>query len=454
MATGISMTEKRKTSLFWRGVGLAVLLVSLSGCHSLFGSSDDDVKPQGKRIAVLDNSHKPIVDRGLDSFRVELPVATHDADWPQAGGNLDHAMPNPALSAALKPFWHADIGHGSDSDFRLLALPVVAAGKVFTIDSRGRVSAFSVKDGDRLWHFDTTPAERDCCAMGGGVAFSDSVLYVTTGYGEVLALRGTDGKVLWRKMLEVPVRAAPTIAGDRVLVLRIDNELDALSSQNGQLLWKHNGISENATLMGASAPAVEGDQVVVTYSSGEIFGLRAQTGRPAWSDMLASAAQVGALPSIADIRGLPVIDHNTVYAISHSDRMAAIDMRTGDRAWEVDIGGTNTPALAGNAVFVVTNDNQLMALTRATGRIAWIANLPKLKDPSDKDSDPVFWYGPLLAGDRLWLTNSLGHLVSFTPDRGDKMVDLEIADHFFLPPIAAGGVLYVVADDGTLYALK
>ncbi len=434
---------------------LTMMAVALSGCHSLFGGgSDDDNKPVGKRLAVLDTSHKPTVDRSLEDFKVALPVATHASDWPQAGGNLQHAAPNPALSASPKVLWHADIGHGTNADYRLLATPVIAGGKVFTLDARGRVSAFAVADGDRLWHMDTTPKDRDGSAMGGGLAFADTVLYVTTGFGEVLALDSKDGHVLWRKMLDVPIRAAPMVADGRLFVVRIDNETDALSIKNGDLLWKQNGIAENATLMGASSPAIDGDNVVVTYSSGEIFNLRAQTGRAAWSDMLASTAQVGALPAIPDIRGLPVVDHGTVYAISHSDRMAAIDMRSGDRAWEADLGGTCTPALAGNAVFVVTNDRQLVALTRATGRIAWIADLQKLKDPSDKDSDPLFWYGPLLAGDRLWLTNSMGHLVSFTPDRGDKMIDLELADHFFIPPVAAGGVLYALADDGTLYALK
>jgi outer membrane protein assembly factor BamB len=140
--------------------------------------------------------------------------------------------------------------------------------------------------------------------------------------------------------------------------------------------------------MGASSPAVRGDTVVVAYSSGELFGLRSQNGRVVWSEVLAVPMQQGAVPAIADIRGLPVIETGRVFAISHSGRMISIDERTGERAWEADIGGTNTPCVGGNAVFVVTNDNELVALTRDAGRGIWRPALQKLAKPSDRDSQP------------------------------------------------------------------
>jgi outer membrane protein assembly factor BamB len=186
--------------------------------------------------------------------------------------------------------------------------------------------------------------------------------------------------------------------------------------------------------MGAASPAVEGESVIVAYNSGEIFDLRIQNGRPSWSYSLASPTQVGALPAIADIRGLPVIDHGRVYAISHSGRMVCIDQRSGERVWEADIGGIDTPVVAGDAVFVYGGEGQLMALTRASGRLMWVKALPKLADPTDKDSDRIVWTGPILAGERLWMVNSQGQLASFSPKDGSP--------------------IYVVTNDGTLVALR
>ncbi|MDD5586480.1 MAG: PQQ-binding-like beta-propeller repeat protein [Alphaproteobacteria bacterium] len=435
----------------------ALLLVALSGCHTLFGSDDDEAektKNEGKRVAILELSKKPEADSGVSDVKFTLPSAVANKDWPQAGGNPDHAPQNLALAEDPEVQWTASIGDGSSKYYKLLARPVVSGGKAFTLDSRGVVAAFDAGDGDRLWRFDTTPEDRSGETMGGGVGVEGDVVYVTTGFGEVLALKAGDGVVLWRKNVGKPLRAAPTIASGRVFVVTIDNELKALSLRNGEILWQHGGITESATLMGASNPAAEGDSVVVAYSSGEIFSLRAQNGRVAWADVLAVPEKVGALPAIADIRGLPVIEHGRVFAVSHSGRMASVDQRTGDRAWDADIGGVNTPLVAGDAVFVLSNNSELIALTRSSGRIVWVKELQRLKDPDDRDSTPVLWWGPVLAGGRLWLTNSLGHLAAFSPGDGAELVDRDVGKAFYMPPIVADHVMYLLSDNGRLMALK
>ncbi|HBM90352.1 MAG TPA: pyrrolo-quinoline quinone, partial [Rhodospirillaceae bacterium] len=282
----------------------------------------------------------------------------------------------------------------------------------------------------------------------------DGILYVSTGFGDVLALRMSDGSVVWRQSLGEPLRCAPTIAQGRVFVISIENKTHVLEAKTGRVVWHHSGIAESASLLGAASPAVEGDTVVIPYSSGEIFGLRVQNGRLAWSEVLAVPRQVGALPAIADIRGLPVMVNKKVYAISHSGRMAVIDGRTGDRVWDKDLGGINTPCVVGAAVFIATNDNLLVALTRRQGKILWTQELQQFENASDPSSKRLVWYGPVMAGGRLWLTNSAGGLVSYAPDNGAILSDREIAGSFFLPPVVAGETMVLLSDDGYLYALR
>ena len=46
-----------------------------------------------------------------------------------------------ALSAQPREVWRADIGSGSSSDTRLLARPVVADGRIYTLDTDYEVTA-------------------------------------------------------------------------------------------------------------------------------------------------------------------------------------------------------------------------------------------------------------------------------------------------------------------------
>jgi len=428
---------------------LAALLLAACDNGAKIGST-----VKGTRIAVLEKTKAVTPDTDLQGTHPQLPGIISNTNWPQAGYNATHVLPNAGIGNRREKLWSASIGEGSDSDYKLLAQPVVNNNTVFTMDARGVVMAFDAKNGSRKWEFDTTPEDSDQNAIAGGLAADGNMLYVTTGFGEALALGAETGKPKWRHKVQNPIRAAPTIADNRLYAVSIDNRLSALNAATGEELWHHDGIAENATLMGAASPAVLNDSVIAAYSSGEIYNLRPETGHASWNYALTSATLIGALPAIADIRGLPVIDRGAVFATSHSGRMASIDHRTGDRNWEADIGSINTPLVAGNAVFVLSNDGQLVALTRDSGRIIWVHDLQHLSDPDDHDSDPVFWTGPVLGGGKLWLANSLGQLVSFAPDDGKQIDTVDLGEPVYIPPVIAGGTIYVVTDDGSLVALR
>ncbi len=424
----------------------------LAACGNTGAVKGSTIK--GTRIAILEKVKTIEPDKELKDAKLQLSEMVDNAAWPQAGYDTAHHLPNAIVAEHPKEAWRADIGDGSSSDFKLLARPVVSHGRVYTMDSRGIVKAFDTKKGEKIWSADTAPKDHDEDTIGGGVGIDGDMLYATTGFGEVLALSAGDGKVKWRHPFMKPIRAAPTIANGRVYVVSIDNELSALDTRTGDVLWHHNGIAESATLMGASNPAVQGDSVIVAYSSGEVYNLRAENGRISWNYALSSTAQGGALPAISDIRGLPVIAHGQVFAVSHNGRTAAIDHRTGDRDWEADIGGINTPVVAGDFVFVLNNEEQLVALARESGRVVWVHELQTLEDPSDADSDHVSWAGPSLAGNKLWLTNSLGKLESFSGDTGAQADVAELGDPSYIPPIIADKTVYVVTDNGELVALR
>jgi outer membrane protein assembly factor BamB len=269
----------------------------------------------------------------------------------------------------------------------------------------------------------------------------------------VLALDAKTGKELWRQQVAAPMRGAPTVAGDRVFAITVENQLDVLSAEDGHRLWTHSGIPETAGLLGAASPAVDGDIVVVPYSSGELFALRTENGRPLWTDNLATARPLGALSTLADIRGRPVIDRGRVFALSHSGRMVAIDLRTGDRVWEQEIGGTHGAWVAGDYIYVLGNDVDLLCLQRADGRVRWAHDLPRYED-AKKKKDPMRWAGPVLAGDKLIVVGSNGDALALSPYTGATLGQFTLPDGVFVDPVVAGGTLYVLTDEADLIALR
>jgi outer membrane protein assembly factor BamB len=439
-------------------LGLSIALVlaaALGGCDSLKSlvSGSDKTPLAGKRVSVLNLEHSLKPDPQLNALRIAVPRPFDNNAWPDAGGFPNHAMYHLALGDNLERAWKANAGEGANRYGRVVAEPVLANGRVFAMDANDVVTAFDAKSGRRLWRLDPQPDEADATTYGGGVAASGDRVYVATGYGQVLAVDPASGKVVWRVKLAAPIHSPPTVADDRVFVVTVENELDVLSAADGQRLWSHNGLPEPAGLAGGASPAVAGDLVVVPYSSGELYALRVENGRPLWSDSLAAAQPVGALSSLADIRGAPVIDRDRVFAISHSGLMVAIDLRTGDRVWEQDIGGVHAPWVAGDFIYVLSANNELICLTRADGRVRWARDLPQWNNP-EKKRDPIFWAGPVLAGDRLIVISSEGEAFSVSPYTGEPLGREDFPDGVFINPIVADKTLYVLTDEADLVALR
>ncbi len=418
---------------------------------TMFGEQDPPLP--GKRISVLALDAALEADPSVADIEVRLPEPYVNETWTQAGGTPNHAMYHLSLGAPLSIAWKADIGRGSGSEQQLLAQPIIAGNRVFTMDAASIVTALDAASGDEIWQVDLELEDEDEGFFGGGIAFDDGRIFVTTGFAQVIALNAGNGQVVWREPVPGPVRAAPAVSGNQVYVLTVDNQIFALSTEDGRRLWEHSGIQETAGLVGTASPAVAGSTVVVPYSSGEIFGLLAENGRVLWNDSLSAIRRVDPIADLAHIRGQPVIDRGLVVAISHSGRMVAIDERRGARAWDIDLGGIEMPWVAGEFIYVVTNDAQVVCITRRQGRIRWVQQLPRFEDPEDLE-DPIQWVGPVLGGDRLIVAGSNEEALSISPYTGQLLGSIELPGAPALAPVIAGGTIYFLLNNGTLVAMR
>ncbi|MEC9165464.1 MAG: PQQ-binding-like beta-propeller repeat protein, partial [Pseudomonadota bacterium] len=125
--------------------------LSLTACgSSYFGDIEDDLILPGERIPIVLADDDPKADDSLAEKPVALPPPRLNADWPQVGGDAGHAVGHLALDDAPQQVWRRRVGRGSDDRRRLGAPPVVAEGRVFTVDTDGQVAALNMADGHVL----------------------------------------------------------------------------------------------------------------------------------------------------------------------------------------------------------------------------------------------------------------------------------------------------------------
>jgi outer membrane protein assembly factor BamB len=436
-----------------RLIPILVVASLLGGC-SVFDKKKKTTPTLGNRISVLSTEAAIEVDPALAGVPVTLPAADVNGQWAQPGGNAAKSMGHVALAGSPSQIWRASIGSGSDSKSALASSPVVADGKVFTIDTQAVVRAFNADTGSNAWQTQVRGEGAPSGALfGGGVSFDNGRIYATNGAGYAAALDASNGAVIWQVRPGGPLRGAPTIANDNVYVVTQDNQIFALNPADGKTRWTSSAAVEIAGVFGSAAPAAAQGTVVAGFSSGELNAYRYENGRVLWQDALARTSISTAVTTLSDIDADPVIDAGRVYAVGQGGRMVALELLTGQRVWEINVAGTSTPAVAGEWIFVVTDEAKLLCIARGTGRIRWITELQRWRDVKDKKG-VISWVGPVLAGDRLILANSAGQMVNVSPFDGAVQSTVNTGDRISVNPVVANSTLYLLNDSGQLTAWR
>jgi outer membrane protein assembly factor BamB len=432
---------------------LAALLLplSLTGCDIF-----DKKKPPlpGERISVFNDRREIEPDKDAASIQVTLPAPVVNDSWPQSGGFANYAMQHLAIGDSPQVVWTADVGAGSSSSRILTTPPVVADGKVFAKDAESTVSAYDENTGQRIWSVTLKPEKaRDTDEFGGGLAWYAGKLFVTTGFAEVFCLDPNTGTEVWTSTVSAPIRGAPLVFGDRVFTISIDNKLHAMAAIDGSDLWNFSALQEVAGYVGGNSPAGSGESIVAPFTSGELVAFRLDNGRPVWNESLVGPRrEARAFGNLADIRGRPVIDRSLVLAMGSAGTLTAIDLHSGQRQWERNIGGNQTPWVAGRFVFVITASADVVALERDTGKVKWVTPLSQDQDESRRK--PILWGGPVLASDRLLIAGSTGEMLSLSPYTGEIIGKLDLREPMRLAPVVANRMIFVLAASGRLIALR
>jgi outer membrane protein assembly factor BamB len=428
-----------------------VLVLVLSGCD-MFSGPTGPILP-GTRISVLQLERALSPDQGTSKTQILLPAPTITTEWPQAGGYANHAMHHVAVGNSLAQTWSSNFGAGATDESPLLGPPVIASGRLFVMDTESVVSALNAETGAQIWRRNLTPKDEDDEHIGGGVAYDDARIYIATGFAEVIALNANDGSEIWRQRVSGPMHIPPTVHDGRIFVVTLDNTLNVLASVDGTLLWTNQGKTEDANLLGGASPAVDEGIVVVPYSSGELLGLAVDSGEVIWSDSLAPIQRTNVISTLSHIRGRPAIDRGRVFAVSYGGVMSSVNLRTGRRIWEKDIGSLDGPWVVGNFLYTITRNSELICITRNSGRILWVQPLPRFEDEEDKQ-DPIIWSGPVLASDRLIIAGTDGRALTFSPYTGQMLGQLFLPAAVTMAPVIANQIVYFVTDDAEVVAFR
>ena len=433
----------------------AVLYIGLLGLG--VGCSNSDPRLQGERElldgTVFVETDARFLAENLPDLR--LPKPQPMPAWTHQGGSAQHIAAHAELPSELTLSWSRRIGAGDGKRHQISAAPVAQGGQVYTLDSQSMVTALD-ETGTILWQSElgkSSDALKD--ASGGGLAVGGTQLFVTTGFGTVVALDTASGAELWTQDLASYGGASPTVYDDLLYIAARDGAAWAIDTSNGRIKWQVAGPTVAASHTGGPGPAVSDKYAVFPFGTGDVLASFRKGGLRSWSSGLSGARLGLASTQVRDLTGQPVIEGSSVYLASSAGRMAAVDLNTGLRIWTAKQGSQGHILVAGGAVFAVSDAGNLIRLSKDDGALIWSTPLPKFTKKSVKSRAKIHaHYGPILAGGRLILASSDGLIRQFNPADGTLITTVDLPSGAASAPIVVNGTLYVLSTKGDLLAFR
>ena len=264
-----------------------------------------------------------VIERSFrESKPAPIPLLTAEAAWtlklnvpPSAGGAMDEDRVYIPLREELFVAIERETGLLAwMREIETTAPPVVGGGHLFVV-SRGHIQAVDAATGEELWSVAVdTPVTAP-------LTWDNGWLIALVAPGEVLAFRGTDGHLMWRRSVGATSLHAAVPGGRQNLYLSLsDGRVVALALSSGELMWERKlpGI--------LSPPAVGKDRVFVGSTNNFLYAFAAESGHDAWS-----------WRNGGDVIGAAV-DGDVVYFASLDNIIRAVNRGNGNQRWRKPTG--------------------------------------------------------------------------------------------------------------------
>jgi len=311
------------------------------------------------------------------------------SSWPMFGGSPARTRFVP--SALRPPF---AVRYTVPGGGGLIEMPpAVSRGRVVFGTHAGRVVAFRLTDGKRLWVTRLGTCIASSPAVRGGVVYVGWAGRAPCSshkdeHGGVVALRLGTGRVLWR-FHAGNVESSPAIVGNglffsafrnrqesRVYAMRLDPPR--------QVVWSFPIASKVA-----SSPALVGRTIYVSAYNRRLYALNATSGHLLWrasafSDNLGARLLLGVRSLVrkrswteSGYYATPAVAYRRVYLGTIDGTFTAFDAVTGVPRWSRALGSSvyGSAAVAHEVVYVGTTDGVFHALSARTGRELWKRDL-------------------------------------------------------------------------------
>ncbi len=369
-------------------------------------------------------------------------------------------LTNSLTDFPLKKIWQINTKQEVNDKNPYLPEPLLLNSNIYLLNNGGYLFKINAETGKLIWkklifsEIENTVIGTP--AMSGKInGEKDIILYAHNGSNELLSVDGINGKVIWKKTLDLPIRGGITSFKNNLFTSDFDGNFLSLNNKNGEILWKvYLGIDYNS-VYSTARPIIAQNKIIVPTTGGTFFVIAINNGEVLWSENISSNYQLPKLFHAGDIVANPIYHNGVIYIVSQSGYTAAFDLETSSNLWSIPIGGFQTPTISGETMFLVGNMGLLAAIDIKNGNVKWKKQYPSYLNEGSyfTEEEIAIYKGPTLADSKLLVTNQSGLISIVDAINGEEISNLRIGT-LALAPIPAKRKLLFLTANGRLLAYK
>jgi outer membrane protein assembly factor BamB len=338
------------------------------------------------------------------------------------------AIANPAQVTSL---WSFDLGKINSN----LVPAFTANGRVVLASDQSELITLQLSDGKVL--------ERVALnlPLSAGVGTDGNRHAIVTRDNVLVAVE--HGREIWRKTLSAQVYTSPLVAGQRVFVLLADRTLQAFDGASGRLLWTQARTGDPLVLKQSGTLMPYGNTLVAGLS-GRLAGFDPTTGRILWEAPLATPRGLNDLERLVDVVGLTFRSDPFLCARAYLAQVGCVNVNRGQVVWSRTSQGEQGLSGHDNRLVGTEANGLVVSWQRDTGDRLWESDALKYRHLS----------APTVTDRHIWTVDDEGMLYLLNLQNGQLMHRSSIdGSPLAAPPLQRQGVVLLVTRKGTVRAL-
>ena len=429
---------------------VTIFFLTSCGTREFLGFEKKKVRLKGERVSILKELTANNPSEKKSSTEIILEDSIILSNWPQSYNSPSHLSINHISDSNLDNFNNLVSGAGERKGSKILGQPVIYNDVIFFLDARSNVISFSLKSNKIIWKRNISLKNEKNHDIGGGIVIYKDSLIINSPYGQIISLGILKGEINWEINVDSSIRSAPTIFENKLLSLTSSNKLYVLNADDGVLLWQHQGIFNNTTLMGSPKVAVDENIVIVPYSNGEFFALNLNNGKEIWRNSFIELEVKETTNAFSDIDAFPIIKKDIVVITSALGKLFVVNKKTGSKLWAINISSTQTPLVNGNSIFIVNRNEEIICLNILDGGTRWVLPI----DYELSDNKKYIWLPPILVNSKLLLVGGDKKLIVIDSYTGVINKIKNIPNFPAASPIIVSSIPYLMLRNGDIVKIE